>query len=102
MITSSRTSMMQATHSVATALIPPGGRRIPYRGHLIHGEVPGICYVIYGRNRYGQLTELGTTRNFADAMRWVDRHVDQMERLMPVIGGGTPHDDPAQELPAAA
>ena len=86
MITTSRTGMMEATQAVRTVAIPPGGRRIPYRGHLIHAEVPSICYVIYGRNTHGQLTELGNTRNFGDAMRWVDQHVAEMERPMPVFG----------------
>ena len=102
MITNARLSMMDATHAVATSPIPPGGRRIPYRGHLIHGEVPSICYVIYGRNRYGQLTELGNTRSFADAMRWVDRHVEEMERLIPVVGGAAPARDAKGDYPAAA
>ena len=86
MITTTRSSMMDATHAVTASPIPSGGRRIPYRGHLIHGEVPAICYVIYGRNRYGQVTELGNTRSFADAMRWVDRHVADLQRLIPVVG----------------
>ncbi len=102
MTTTSRISMMEATQAVTTSPIPPGGRRIPYRGHLIHGEVPSICYVIYGRARYGQLTELGNTRSFADAMRWVDRHLEQMERLLPVAGEEpTPH-GVVDGLPAAA
>ena len=101
MIATSRTSMMDATHAVSTSLIPPGGRRIPYRGHLIHGEVPSICYVIYGRNRLGQLTELGNTRSFAAAMQWVDRHVDQMRRLLPVLGETNQPSDDAGEMPVA-
>ena len=102
MIATARNSMMDATHAIATSPIPPGGRRIPYRGHLIHGEVPSICYVIYGRNRFGQLTELGNTRNFADAMRWVDRHVDEMQRHIPVMEGSVASQDAAGDLPAAA
>ena len=102
MITTARISMMDATHAVTASPIPPGGRRIPYRGHLIHGEVPAICYVIYGRNRYGQLTELGNTRSFADAMRWVDRHLDDMQRLIPVMDEPRPVEDQADDYPMAA
>ena len=102
MMTTSRTSMMQATHAVAASPIPPGGRRIPYRGHLIHGEVPSICYVIYGRNNFGQLVELGSARSFADAMRWVDRHLEQVERLLPVIGDAPAGHAPADDFRAAA
>lgn len=78
-----RDSVIQATHAAATSRIPAGGRRISYRGYLIHGEVPSICYVIYGRNGFGQLTELGATRNFPDAMRWVDKHLSNMEGMIP-------------------
>ena len=102
MITTARISMMDATHSVTASPIPPGGRRIPYRGHLIHGEVPSICYVIYGRNRYGQLTELGNTRSFADAMRWVDRHLDDMRRLIPVMDEPGLIGDRVDDRPMAA
>ena len=102
MITTARISMMDATHAVTTSPIPLSGRRIPYRGHLIHGEVPSICYVIYGRNRYGQLTELGNTRSFADAMRWVDRHVEDMQRLIPVMGEPGRVGDRADDHPMAA
>ena len=102
MITTTRTSMMDATHAVTASPIPSGGRRIPYRGHLIHGEVPSICYVIYGRNRHGQLTELGNTRSFADAMRWVDRHVADMQRLIPVTGEPRRVGDQAGDYPIAA
>lgn len=83
MRTDNRNSVIQATHAVATSRIPSGGRRICYRGYLIHGEVPSICYVIYGRNGFGQLTELGATRNFPDAMRWVDTHLSNMEGMIP-------------------
>lgn len=78
-----RNSVIQATHAVATSRIPAGGRRISYRGYLIHGEVPSICYVIYGRNGFGQLTELGATRSFPDAMRWVDKHLSNLEGMIP-------------------
>jgi hypothetical protein len=83
MSTDIRNSVIDATHSVATSRIPAGGRRISYRGYLIHGEVPSICYVIYGRNGFGQLTELGATRSFPDAMLWVDRHLANMEGMIP-------------------
>ena len=76
-------SVINATHAVATSPIPAGGRRISYRGYLIHGEVPSICYVIYGRNAFGQLTELGATRSFPDAMAWVDKHVADMQGMIP-------------------
>lgn len=83
MSTDVRNSVINATHAVATSRIPAGGRRISYRGYLIHGEVPSICYVIYGRNGFGQLTELGATRSFPDAMSWVDKHVANMEGMIP-------------------
>lgn len=83
MSTDIRNSVINATHAVATSPIPAGGRRISYRGYLIHGEVPSICYVIYGRNGFGQLTELGATRSFPDAMLWVDKHVDNMQGMIP-------------------
>ena len=83
MSTHIRNSVINATHAVATSRIPAGGRRISYRGYLIHGEVPSICYVIYGRNGFGQLTELGATRSFPDAMSWVDKHVANMEGMIP-------------------
>jgi len=83
MSTDIRNSVINATHAVATSPIPAGGRRISYRGYLIHGEVPSICYVIYGRNGFGQLTELGATRSFPDAMLWVDKHVANMQGMIP-------------------
>ena len=83
MSTDIRDSVINATHAVATSRIPAGGRRISYRGYLIHGEVPSICYVIYGRNGYGQLTELGAARSFPDAMKWVDKHVANMQGMIP-------------------
>ena len=83
MSTDIRNSVINATHAVATSRIPAGGRRISYRGYLIHGEVPSICYVIYGRNGFGQLTELGATRSFPDAMLWVDKHVTNMQSMIP-------------------
>ena len=83
MSTNIRDSVINATHAVTTSRIPGGGRRISYRGYLIHGEVPSICYVIYGRNGYGQLTELGATRSFPDAMSWVDKHVANMAGMIP-------------------
>ena len=83
MSTDIRNSVINATHAVATSRIPAGGRRISYRGYLIHGEVPSICYVIYGRNGFGQLTELGAARSFPDAMRWVDTHIANMQAMIP-------------------
>ena len=96
------TSVIEATHAVATAPIPAGGRRISYRDYLIHGEVPSICYIIYGRGDYGQLTELGATRSFTDAMRWVDRHIVEMRRLLPVVAEEPLPHAAEPELPAAA
>ena len=58
------------------------GRRIGYRGYLIHGEIPAISYAIYGRNGLGQLAELGNARSFTEAMRWVDRHRDGMRHTL--------------------
>lgn len=92
MSTDTRNGIIDATHAVATSRIPAGGRRISYRGYLIHGEVPSICYVIYGRNGFGQLTELGATRSFPDAMLWVDKHVENMQGMIPagMPTSGTP------------
>ena len=92
MSTDIRDSVINATHAVATSRIPAGGRRISYRGYLIHGEVPSICYVIYGRNGFGQLTEIGATRSFPDAMSWVDKHVANMQEMIPagMQNAGTP------------
>ena len=65
--------------------------------------MPSICYVIYGRNGFGQLTELGATRSFPDAMSWVDKHVANMEEMIPA---GTPAPitppQPRENLRAAA
>ena len=91
MSTDTHNSVINATHAVATSRIPAGGRRISYRGYLIHGEVPSICYVIYGRNGFGQLTELGATRSFPDAMLWVDKHLGNMRGMIPA---GMPGGDP--------
>ena len=83
MSTDTRNGVINATRTVVTSRIPAGGRRISYRGYLIHGEVPSICYVIYGRNGFGQLTELGATRSFPDAMLWIDKHVTNMQGVIP-------------------
>ena len=103
MSTDTCNGIIDATHAVATSPIPAGGRRISYRGYLIHGEVPSICYVIYGRNGFGQLTELGATRSFPDAMSWVDKHVTNMEGMIPAGMPDAPI-PPRQRknLPAAA
>lgn len=102
MSTANRNSVIDATHAVATSRIPAGGRRISYRGYLIHGEVPSICYVIYGRNGFGQLTELGATRSFPDAMLWVDRHLDNMEGMIPAGMPGSSAPPVRRTLRAAA
>ena len=94
-------SIMEATTAIRTTSIPDTGRRVYYRGYLIHGEIPGISYVIYGRNEFGQVAELGAARTFPSAMRWVDRHANQMRRLMPVDIQGTPRRN-TDDLPAAA
>ena len=98
---SSNGSIVGATTAVRTTTIPNHGRKVYYRGYLIHGEIPGVCYVIYGRNEFGQVAELGATRNFPSAMRWVDRHFAEMRRLMPVDVDSPVRTD-ASELPAAA
>ena len=77
------TSILAGTDADAAA-IPSEGRRIAYRGYLIHGEIPGICYVIYGRNAGGRLAELGSVSDFPAAMRWIDRHLAQLRRILPV------------------
>ena len=97
----SNASIVGATTAVRTTTIPESGRKVYYRGYLIHGEIPGICYVIYGRNEFGQVAELGAARTFPSAMRWVDRHCAQMQRPMPVGTRGTGCSD-ASHLPAAA
>lgn len=90
-------SIISETTAVATAVIHPGGRRIGYRGYLIHGEIPAISYAIYGRNALGQLAELGAARSFTAAMRWVDRHLDGMRQDLPVAGI---IDEPAEPVAA--
>ena len=80
----SNSSIVGATTAIRTTAIPVCGRKTYYRGYLIHGEIPGISYVIYGRNQFGQVAELGAARTFRSAMRWVDRHSTQMQRVMPV------------------
>ena len=97
----SNASIVGATTAVRTTTIPDSGRKVYYRGYLIHGEIPGICYVIYGRNQFGQLAELGAARTFPSAMRWVDRHSSEMRRTMPVATPRTACSD-ASHLPAAA
>ena len=75
-------SIMGETAAVTATAIRDCGRRIGYRGYLIHGEIPAISYAIYGRNGLGQLAELGNARSFAEAMRWVDRHRDGMRHTL--------------------
>ena len=76
-------SIVGATSAVKTVSIPNRGKKVYYRGFLIHGEIPGLCYVIYGNNDLGQLAELGAADGFFAAMRWVDRHMAEMAKLMP-------------------
>ena len=97
----SNASIVGATAAVRTTTIPDSGRKVYYRGYLIHGEIPGICYVIYGRNEFGQVAELGAARTFPSAMRWVDRHCAEMRRPMLVGNRGTDCSE-AGHLPAAA
>lgn len=98
---SSNHSIVGATSALRATVIPDSGRKVYYRSYLIHGEVPGLCYVIYGRNELGQLTELGTVRNFCEAMAWVDRHRCEMRQSIPVVEAQPFYLD-AGELPAAA
>ena len=86
-------SVFSATEAVTTVPIPAGGRRIYYRGYLVHAEIPSICYVIYGRNSLHQLTELGTVRSFMNAMRWVDRHLNEMLELKSLVPEFSPLDN---------
>ena len=86
-------SVFSATAAVTTVPIPAGGRRIHYRGYLVHAEIPSICYVIYGRNSLHQLTELGTVRSFMNAMRWVDRHLNEMRELKSLVPEFAPLDN---------
>ena len=95
------TSIMGATTAIRTTTIPDSGRKVYYRGYLIHGEIPGISYVIYGRNEFGQVAELGAARTFPSAMRWVDRHSTQMRQMMPVDTQGPACSGP-DHLAAAA
>ena len=94
-------SIVGATTAVRTTTIPDSGRKVYYRGYLIHGEVPGICYVIYGRNEFGQVAELGAARTFPSAMRWVDRHASEMQRPI-LVGTSTTACSDASHLPAVA
>lgn len=75
-------SMIGETTAVTATATRDCGRRIGYRGYLIHGEIPAISYAIYGRNGLGQLAELGNARSFTEAMRWVDRHRDGMRHTL--------------------
>ncbi len=86
-------SVFSASAAVTTVPIPAGGRRIYYRGYLVHAEIPSICYVIYWRNSLHQLTELGTVRSFMDAMRWVDRHLNEMRELKSLVPDFSPLDN---------
>ena len=97
----SNASIVGATTAVRTTTIPDSGRKVYYRGYLIHGEIPGVCYVIYGRNEFGQVAELGAASTFPSAMRWVDRHASEMRRPMPVDARGIPY-SATKNLPAAA
>lgn len=97
-----RTGIMAETTAVAATAIPNCGRKIAYRGYLIHGEIPAICYIIYGRNDFGQLAELGTVSDFTAAMRWVDRHLAEMERMLPVAASNPPAAPALAQLPRAA
>lgn len=85
-------SVIGATAAIARVPIPAHGRRIYYRGYLIHAEIPGICYVIYGRNSFRQLFELGTVRGFTDAMHWVDQHMREMSQWKTMAPEGLPMD----------
>lgn len=98
---SSNGSIVGATTAVRTTAIPDSGRKVYYRSYLIHGEIPGLCYVIYGRNGLGQLAELGTVRDFRAAMEWVDRHRYEMRRRL-AVSDVAPVYPNAGELPAAA
>lgn len=95
-------SIISAATAVANTAIHDSGRRIGYRGYLIHGEIPAIAYIIYGRNALGQLAELGAARSFADAMRWVDRHLDGMRQELPVDGIAEPAEPAIPALRQAA
>ena len=96
----SNVSLVGATTAIRATAIPDCGRKVYYRGYLIHGEIPGISYVIYGRNEFGQVAELGAAQTFPCAMRWVDRHAADMLRLTPVNTQAIPY--PAtNDLPTA-
>ncbi len=95
-------SIMAETTAVAATPIPDCGRKIGYRGYLIHGEIPSICYIIYGRNDFGQLAELGTVSGFTEAMGWVDRHIAEMEGMLPVDAPTPPAAPALARLPRAA
>ena len=97
----SNASIVGATTAVRTTAIPDSGRKVYYRGYLIHGEIPGVCYVIYGRNKFGQVAELGAASTFPSAMRWVDRHASEMRRPM-LVGTQVMPGSTANELRAAA
>lgn len=61
-----------------TTILSQQGRKIWYRGYVIHGEIPAVCYTVYGRKAERNLTELGITTCFRDAMEWIDRHINLM------------------------
>ena len=78
-------SVFNVRNAVTTTAIPGHGRKITYRGYLIHGEIPSISYVVYGWNKTGQLSELGVARSFPESMQWVDGHIEQLRRRQPIL-----------------
>ena len=54
------------------------GRDIYYRGYRIHQEIRSICYTVYGpRPLKQELTLVGQSQ---EAMRWIDRRIQEENR----------------------
>ena len=54
------------------------GRDIYYRGYQIHQDIRSICYTIYGlRPLRLELTVVGRSQ---EAMRWIDRRIEEENR----------------------
>ena len=54
------------------------GRDIYYRGYQIHQEIRSICYTVYGPRPLRQ--ELAVVGGSQEAMRWIDRRVQEEHR----------------------
>ena len=64
------------------------GRDIYYRGYQIHQDIQSICYTIYGpRPLRPELTVVGRSQ---EAMRWIDRRIEEENRQETLSGTQPP------------